>query len=391
MKVFTSTRDITALLPRPDGSLSIESSGGVTMVKPNGQATVMERRECLPPKVAFPAPPKSAGGAMITARLPDGLAAVFGDTRLWLGEKPGPELPAHLREVTALAHWQGKIVLGARRQGAWVLEKNGWQPLTDHTSEPYDHNIQALAWYRGTLYASTLDQGLLTLNGQRWGRVQGLSTDAPRQLLIHADRLLVRHGDGQVDAFDGRTWTTDTLRANLPRKITSAIATDGTRLLALQWGGYSLWDGRIWSHRFDLPDLRSIALTCGLLDNNTFYIGTQGRGLVEVTPTGARRHDERLGLPDDWLTCLEKTPDGTLHAGTFVGGLARLRPGQSRWQALTETRGQQVTSLNAPLVATRQRIWGTSSPTLSQLREVQALCTAGSAPWAGTRTALYQA
>ncbi|MGC4047471.1 MAG: hypothetical protein QM758_27055 [Armatimonas sp.] len=391
MKIFTSTRDTTALLPQSDGTLRIESAGGITIIGQGGRATVMEHRECLPVMASFPAPPKGAGGAIVTARLPDGLTAVFGDTRLWQGDKPGPELPPHLREVTALARWQDKLILGVRRKGVWVLEKTGWQPLTDHTNEPYDHNIQVIAWYKNILYASTLDQGLLTFDGQTWSRISGLSTDAPRQLLIHADKLLVRHGDGQIDAFDGRTWMTDAFRTQLPRKTASAIATDGTRLLVLQWGGYSLWDGRTWSHRFDLPDLRSIALTCGLLDGPTLYIGTQGRGLIEISPNTTRRHDERVGLQDDWLTCLEKTPDGTLHAGTFVGGLARLRSGQSRWELLLETRGQQITALSAPLVATRQRVWGTSSSELSQLREAQALCVTPTGLWIGARTALYSA
>jgi hypothetical protein len=390
MKKFTSTRCVTALLALPNGSLQIESAGGVTLA---GRG-VAERRECLPPLRSVPR------AALVTAQLPDGLTAIFGDEQLYLGKKPGPLLPQKLREVTALARWQGKITIGTRSQGAWILEKTGWQPLTRHDDEPLDHNIQALIHFQGTLFASTLDHGLVTLSSGRWDSLQTptLSTNAPRQLLVHQNNLLVRHGDGQVDAFDGKIWRKNALVSTLPRRECSALAQQnrGERLIALQWGGFSLWEKTGWIHRFDLPEARSVALTCALLEGQTLFLGTQGRGLLEISGSTVRRHDERHGLPDDWITCLQKTPDGMLWAGTFVGGLARLRPDATRWETLPELRGQQVTALepwkNTLLAATRQHVFCPNEALpaqLAQIHEAQTLLTSPSNLWIGTRTALY--
>jgi hypothetical protein len=399
VRAFTSTRDITALHALPDGSLRIETSGGVLQTFTNGKTYVLSHQECLPSRCTTPLP-RSARGAFVTAHLPDGLTAVFGDSCLWQGQRPGPPLPTHLRAVTALARWNGKLVVGVRRQGAWVQDGLSWKPLTKHESEPADHNIQALAEYQKTLYASTLDQGLLTFDGQRWSQLRApqLSSDAPRQLLAHGERLLVRHGDGQVDSLIGQQCERNVFQKSLPRPEVSALATDGHALLVLQWGGFSRLSNGSWTHHFDRVALRATPLTCALLDGDRLWLGTQGKGLFELSGNTITRHDERRGLPDDWLTTLQKTPDGTLWAGTFVGGLARLRPGAMRWERLSQTDGQQVTALEprgtSLLVATREKVLtvnGTST-SLPAIHEAQALCqTATYGLWIGARTALYQA
>lgn len=399
MRAYTSTRDSTALHPHPDGSLRIETSGGVVQAFTNGKTQVLSRKECLPTRCDAPLPPR-ARGAFVTARLPDGLTAVFGDSCLWQGQHPGPSLPPLLRAVTALARWNGKLVIGVRRQGAWVHEGSAWKPLTAHESEPADHNIQALTEYQKTLYASTLDQGLVTFDGQHWSQLRApqLSSDAPRQLLVHAGQLLVRHGDGQVDRLTQGRWERAVFKPLLPRPEVSALASNGRTLVVLQWGGFSRLCNGTWTHHFDLPALRATPLTCALLDGERLWLGTQGKGLFALRGNTVTRHDERHGLPDDWLTALQKTPDGTLWAGTFVGGLARLRPGASRWERLPQTDGQQVTALEPRrtglLVATRERVLDAAGvgSTIPPLREAQALCQGSTLGlWIGARTALYQA
>ncbi|MBB6052633.1 hypothetical protein [Armatimonas rosea] len=399
MRAFTSTRDITALHALPNGSLRIETSGGVLQAFANGKTQVLSRQECLPTRCNAPLPPR-AHGAVVTACLPDGLTAVFGDSCLWQAQRPGPSLPTHLRAVTALARWNGRLVIGVRRQGAWVQDGPTWRPLTQHESEPTDHNIQALTEYQKTLYASTLDQGLVTFDGQHWSQLRAplLSSDAPRQLLIHGEQLLVRHGDGQVDRLTQGRWERAVFKPLLPRPEVSALASDGRTLIVLQWGGFSRLSNGTWTHHFDLPALRATPLTCALLDGERLWLGTQGKGLYELSGNTITRHDERHGLPDDWLTALQKTPDGTLWAGTFVGGLARLRPGATRWERLPQTDGQQVTALeprrNSLLVATRQKVLTVNAPgtSLPAIHEAQALCQGATLGlWIGARTALYQA
>jgi len=376
-------------------------------------------------------------GTHISALLPraGGLwAAMFGDG-LWeysgAGWKPLQiGLPAQAREITALAEdaVTGSLWIGTRRDGLWEYSGGNWTQYLQ-PDEPYEHNGQAMVNFKGELFLSTLEDGLSVRTEQGWQQLGDttLSSNAPRQMVEFQGALYVRHGGGKIDRFDGKTWKRDVFPW-LPRKKAMAIASDGNRLFVAQWGGWSEWDGKAWSHVLRVPELQGLPLMSLQPDDDTLWIGTQSRGIAEVTQTieasktdgvkattqaaptltptlpevsyKVRWHDERHGLPDDWITCLFKT-DNAIYAGTFIGGLTYSNG--ERWQHLKELEGENVTALepdgNSGLyIATRNGIWHKSgagvlrrlNDSLSFLdTEAQALCKVPHGLWIATRTGLY--
>src|SRR5205823_1231568 len=113
-----------------------------------------------------------------------------------------------------------------------------------------------------------------------------------------------------------------------------------------------------------------------------------------------RWHDERLGMPDDWITALARA-GGTLYAGTFVVGLARWDG--HRWKTIPALDGQNVTALAAGAhgvlyVATRHGLFRIRQGDLAEPlnprypfleTELQALLVIPGGLWVGGRTGLY--
>jgi ligand-binding sensor domain-containing protein len=307
-------------------------------------------------------------------------------------------LPEAAREVTALAADGKAVWVGTRREGIWEYRESVW---TQHLQrdEPYDHNCQSIAAYHGDLYLTTLEEGLMVLGHSGWQREMPtkISSVAPRQMVEFQGALYMRHGNGVVDRLNDSGWAGQVF--TLPRREASALATDGQRLYVGQWGGWSEWDGKLWTHHLNRPALQGLSVTCLLPDGDTLWIGTQSRGLAEADRKSehVRWHDERHSLPDDWITSLARV-GGTVYAGTFVGGLAWRYGGQ--WATAPELRGQNVTALatstNGSLfIATRTGTWRKATNGLLQKlsvpyldSEAQALCPVDGGLWVGTRTSL---
>jgi hypothetical protein len=374
--------------------------------------------------------PKSRG-THLSALLPHGetlWAALFGDG-LWAFDGKAWQrldvgLPPSAREITAMASDGRTVWLGTRREGVWEYNGKEW---TQHLQpdEPYDHNCQAVATYRGHLFVSTLEDGLVVRTEEGWRHYTDdiLSSNAPRQLVEFGNRLYVRHGNGKVDCCEGERWTRDVC-SGLPRREATALAADregwhggppregwhgGPPLLYVaQWGGWSEFDGQTWTHHLGRPELQGVPITVLYPEGDTLWIGTQGRGLAEVVrATGALRwHDERQGLPDDWVKCIARVGQ-SLYVGTFVGGLARWDG--ARWAAVAELSQGEVPALSPDgaggvFIATRTGVWhqardGSLERAATRDRpyqradfldpEVQALCLVEGGLWVGTRTGLY--
>lgn len=357
---------------------------------------------------AIPMPP--ATGSHISALLPRGdrlWAAVFGDG-LWEYDgakwsRSSVSVPPEARDITALAASGSSIWIGTRRDWLWEFAGGEW---THHTQpdEPYSANCQALIGLEGKLYISTLEDGLVIRSAGGWERAgtPGLSSNAPRQMVEFRGTLYVRHGSGAVDSLDGRGWHKNVL-SSLPRKQSSCISASSERLCVGQWGGWSEFDGASWTHHLQLRELQGVQVTATLSENDRTWIGTQGRGLAEVErSTGRLRwHDERNGLPDDWVRCIARS-DGVLYAGTFVGGLACLKG--ERWTACTGLSSGEITALlpradGSLIAAARAGIYditasGSVKPLFDEhgpLTEAQSLCEIGGELWIGTRTGLFRA
>ncbi len=356
-------------------------------------------------KIALP----PSSGTHISALLRDGkslLAALYGDG-LWRfdGQKWTPDarnaaLPDEAREITALAGQDNKIFIGTRRAGTWAsFEGAAWRATSaGFGAEPFNANIQNFALFRGILWASTLDDGLIYRSGESWKHVASpeLSSSAPRQMLSFQNQLFVRHGGGLVDSFDGRFWTKNAFKT-IPRKGVYALAGDEKTLFAAGWGGWSEWDGRNWTPHFEIPELQGVPLMGLFLQGDNLWIATQSRGLglYHRSAKDFRWFDERDGLPDDWITALGSA-GGKIYAGTFVGGLARLDG--AKWHVFEALRGQNVTAIaemgGKVWVSTRAGIWEivgdnatkTLKPWLDS--EVQALFAGETGVWVGARTSL---
>ncbi len=349
--------------------------------------------------------PESAG-SHISAMCDSGkmlLAAMFGDG-IWRFDgsrwaRFEPALPHQAREIAALAAREGELWVGTRREGVWTFANGRW---TQHLQpdELVSHNIYALALFRDNLFASTMDDGLLARTSDRWQRLEAptLSSNSPRQMAVFQDALYLRHSNGKVDRYDGTQWQLDVF-ADLPRRWVSSIAADERRIYAAVWGGWSEWDGARWTHHLDLPDLQGEPTTALLPEGERLWIATQRRGLAEFDlRTGQLAwHDERHGLPDDWVTALMHS-HGRLFAGTFSGGLA-VQAAQARWETVSDLRNYSITALCADSTGTlwagtRNGPWrlqpGGSWQRINDVdQEVQALCADKRGLWVGCRTALY--
>ena len=107
-------------------------------------------------------------------------------------------------------------------------------------------------------------------------------------------------------------------------------------------------------------------------------------------------------MPDDWITALAMGYDGTVYAGTFVGGLAVRAARAARFTVAPSTTGENVTGIlplatGGAFLTTRfgARVTGTPAvlPELVTAKIVEAQCVARSPTgdtWIGTRTGLYR-
>jgi ligand-binding sensor domain-containing protein len=442
---FASYREVTRLTYAPDGSVWAATTGGLLhRVRGNdtweiaGSPATMPaaaslwrgKKIALTPggglrvdNTALPFP-RDSRGTHFTAVGVDGdelVTALWGDAALYHSRRPG----AWTREDIALTEDAGKQItslavgpngalwIGTRRAGLWERPVAGakWHAVSLSRSGPFAHDAQAMTWFQGDLYISTLEDGLVVRRADGWQHIArgDLSGDAPRQMVVFQNALYVRQGDGKVDRFDGSVWIRNVWAGQLPRKQISALATDGHLLYAAQWGGWSVWDGFRWKHHLQVDELQGLPITTLLPEGETLWIGTQGRGLAEADRTTGvirRWHDERHGMPDDWITTLARCGD-RLYAGTFVGGLVCLSRGAPTWNPVSGTAGENITDLlalpdNALYAATRHgvRYFIASNASIASCAapplvaggtiEAQTLCSGPSGGlWVGTRTGLY--
>lgn len=366
---------------RPEGvSLSVETDGKRLQIPlPAGRGSHVSALLAMP-------------NYLLVALYGDGLWSY--NSKSW--KRLETNVPEQARQITCLAKLGNDLFVGSNH-GVWRFDGLSWSPEAV-LAEPADHNCQYIFRYKGLLLFSTLDQGLVTLADEQWNQITAptISSNAPRQMVEFQGMLYVRHGSGKIDSFDGKKWNLN-LFSGLPRKQVSCIAADQTRLYLGQWGGWSEFDGKQFAHFLNLPQLQGYQTTALLPDSQKLWIGTQGLGLLEyIRETGkVKVHDERAGMPDDWIKLIWPNP---LLVGTFVGGLASYDG--SVWRDYPELRQIEVTSAASDgtgvYIGTRTGLYYLSGTKLTPvlvenraLTEVQALEYSNNTLQIGTRTGIY--
>ncbi len=408
VQCFTSSRSVTGLVSTGPGTFAAATSGGLLLRAADGKWTKETVADGLPSNELESA--ASSGGALAVEvgdqwwsqagakwtkasdapTVPVARAHTVWGAGLFVGDKPfSPQLPDAAKTATCCAtdgtHW----VVGTSDNGLWELHGDAWAPVD--LNEPSGNSIQAVTLFGGAVYVSTLQSGLDVYRSGRWSRVQGLSSGSPREMVVFQGALWVRNAEGTVDRLQDGKWSADCLKGILPRKEARYLATDGERLYVAEWAGWSVFDGKTWTHDLQRPEFAGVATTCLLPDGGTLWVGTQGKSLAHVQGGKVTWVDERAGLNDDWVTCLAKDGEGVL-VGTFVGGLYRVTGDKAVFVEGSDA--QDVTCLAPGLVGTRQWVKVLDGPGLHsfdpQLSEVQALARDGNDVWVGTRTGLFR-
>lgn len=344
------------------------------------------------------------GDQLWAAVYDDGIWAF--DGKSWKRAEVG--LPEEARDVTAMLFECGVVWAGTRGSGVWEYDGKSWKQHLQ-PDEPPSSDCVAVAMYRGQLFVATLNNGLMTRSAEGWQSVKipedslrpGSSSDWPKSMMGFDANLYVLQGNGAVDRFDGTKWEKNVFSA-LPRgSQVSVVASDDKRIYAGQWGGWSEFDGKTWMHRLKNPSMQGHQVTCLLPDGETLWVGLQGLGLAQMDESSGdiTWHDERNGLPDDWVTCMVKV-NGVVYAGTFDGGLAYW-DGKT-WAVVKELAHQKISDIAADgkggvLVATISGVWRFADGRLTKLltglaspdKEASCLCVTDEGLWVGTRTGIY--
>jgi len=184
---------------------------------------------------------------------------------------------------------EGEIWLGTEGAGIYRLKKGEWSHygVEQGLANTYVWSVSADA--DGRIWAGTWEKGIFVRQGDVFGRLPGLETNASAFAVLHetngdswvgTSSGLLRYHSGQVE------WVT-------PEK-----------------------------------QMKSPNVRCVVRDGaGTLWFGMFGGGLGRLKDGKLQQFRTADGLPSDFIECLKPEADGSLWIGTFGGGLARLKKG----------------------------------------------------------------
>lgn len=345
----------------------------------------------LPLDAETPPLPALSRGTHVSASSAAFLAAygegVWQDDKLL---KPPPE--ADFRHVIAMAVRDKRLAIGTQEGQVWTRDgEKAWKHL-DLTGCP--GSTYAIAEYRGRVFTSSFESGIRVFDG-RWRIAQPPTTSAPnpRQIVGFQGKLYVRQTTGVVDRFDGTRWAKNVFPWLL-RAGAVSLGVGEDKLLVGQYGGWSEFDGKRWSHFLRLPELEGRFVTAVEARGSEVWIGSQDRGVFvyDRTTKLVSNYDQRHGLGDDWVRCIHLDGSSSL-VGMFLKG-AFIRQGE-RWDRLTEAITGEVTGFaRSPegtlYIGSREGLWRLVGGRAMRvpvggivILEVQATCGTKQGLWLG--------
>ncbi len=245
--------------------------------------------------------------------------------------------------VTALAHWQGGLVVGTQRGLSQErrVRGPGLQGLVGRVSPRGEMSDAADSRSRF--------EALPVLTNQ-W--IHGLLPDGQ-------GGLCVAHGKGvSLLGPEGRLVGTNEIEALIPEEGCLGVARDSSGVLwSLPHGrGLCRHDAagaRIFNTQHGLA--ANLTSCLGLDDQDALWIGTVDGGVSRYDRTKFRNYSRKDGLAGDTVTAISQGPGGAVWIGTTTG-LSRF-DGQ-RWQSFTRAEGLPADHVTALLPdRSRHRLW----------------------------------
>ena len=297
--------------------------------------------------------------------------ATAGDGVLKLRNRRLRTIRKSTKFVTALTVFEDKLYLGTLVQGLLLHGKSASQ-LFSFEEEPPGNAITSLAYANetNTLVVGTFDNGVGLAKGSEWTHYRAengnLSSNWVSHVASGGKGVLLRHSDGSVYCqYSGDYFRKLGVKDGWPKEWTSSIGTCGWRSWAGTYSAFFLRSANSWKTVAPKPTLHgNIVLDVELLDKEA-WVATHRNGLYrwDALANEWRQYTLGSGMTDTWVTCVEEF-QGEIWAGTFAGGLCRLRGTEeerslhpndylkkSNWQHYLKNRGVNC------LVVTEDELW----------------------------------
>ncbi len=250
-------------------------------------------------------------------------------------------------------------------------------------------NVQSISQTKSGLIIGTLDGGL-SLEDKPSAPLGSL---IPRTVLSTMRGTYMRTADSGLYELKNDTWEP----LAVPNKQQAlSICSDGRYLFVQSYGSSSVYDGKQWVTRPNMPEVAGFSPSGMWTAGNQIFAGFQGKGVTETSVSSGKTmiFTEAEGLTDDWITGFEWSRN-RLYAGTFGGGLLVFENGS--WREVEGTEGQSVTSLcdtsDGLFFGTRTGLYHLVDAKVVKVKcpeTPQSLCIRLNQLWLGGRNGLYR-
>ena len=279
------------------------------------------------PNLTVMAIAEEADGRLLFGTLGGGIAAYDGRGFQVYTTEHG--LPSN--EIVGLqAQPDGSILVLTSAGVAWFSQGHFIKCITDIGGQPLGRVYDMATDAAGTTWLATLDQGVISLDGQRIGvgnqKIQWpwkFAQDSSGHLWIAfhytGSEALIGRYDSQNEQFTFINVGNKAERA--AQNGTRHVRVDKRGWLWLTHRGVICYDGQEW-HPFSasLPNIDFSDTRLSYEDREgNIWIGLWGGGLIFCDPTSIRCYTEADGLPDREIRRLGEDHKGRMWIGTMGG------------------------------------------------------------------------